>query len=179
MLLNQLTWHNMFGMKIKPGARNKKVFMQIDGLKNATTRAIRYGMKTVGAMLVRDTVAVINEQPKHGRSYMVKVGRGGRELKSGRLHVASAPGEAPAVITGTLRKSINFTVIGSDKMKFGVDLDRGNADYGKWLEYKNIVSMSGKGSKNIAPRPFISASYKKNKDYIPTIFKNCLAKEYK
>jgi hypothetical protein len=168
----------MFGMKLKPGTRNKRVFLQIEGLKNATTRAIRTGFYTIGKKLVADTKNEINKTPKSGRIYRIYKGVKGR-LKQSRIHIASASGEAPAVITGTLRKSINFTVFGANSMKFGVDLDRGAADYGKWLEYKNIVTMSGKGSKNIAPRPFISASYKKNKQQLVTIFKNALAKEYK
>jgi hypothetical protein len=165
-------------IRIIPSPRNHQVILQVQGLKDGTKRAIRNTLWLAGKKLVADTKTEINKKPKHGRVYYTGVGIGGTALKKGiRKHIASAPGEAPAVITGTLRKSINFTVHGSSEMEFGVDLSRGDAYYGRYLEYFNLITMSGRGSKNIAPRPFISAAYKMNKNYIQNMFNVMFTRE--
>lgn len=165
-------------MQIKENSNNAKVFMQIKDLNNLQSRAIRQGFYDVGKVLVKDAVAFINDKPKTGRTYMVRIGKGGKLLKNRRKHIASAAGESPAVITGKLRDSVNFLVHGDTKLEFGVD-DKFGVKYGKFLEYSDLISMTGKGSKNIEPRPFISKSYKKNEQQIVTIFTNSLEKNLK
>jgi len=158
-------------MKIYPNRDAEKLSMRLVGMSLVPKRAARKAFYDIGKDLVKTAVALIDKKPKHGRVYRLTIGLGGRRRPLYN-HFASAPGEAPAVITGELRESVNFTVHGSNKLQFGVDLTRGNAPYGKFLEYANLISMTGWGSKNIAPRPFISASYEQNKKQFPIRFHN-------
>lgn len=158
-------------MKIYPNREAEQITRKFAGLSIVPQKAIRHAFYDLGKELVKDAVKLINTKPKHGRTYRKSIGIGGRR-RAPYNHVASAPGEAPAVITGELRKSVNFTVHGSNQMQFGVDLTKGNAPYGMFLEYANMLSMSGWGSMNIAPRPFISESYYRNRRKFPIRFNN-------
>jgi hypothetical protein len=157
---------------IHRNANVSKVKLKLKNLSTLTRTAIRKTFYDVGKTLVADAKREIDTQPKHGRIYKKYFGVKGR-LKRPRLHVASAPGEAPAVITGNLRKSIDFTV-GNMSMTFGVDTTRFKVKYGKYLEYGDLLTFSGQGSPNIKPRPFISASYRKNAENIHRKFINAI-----
>lgn len=158
-------------MKIYPNREAEQLSIRLVGISLVPKRAVRKAFYDIGKDLVKTAVALIDKKPKHGRTYRLTRGLGGRRRPLYN-HVASAPGEAPAVITGELRESINFTVHGSKDLQFGVDLTRGDAPYGKFLEYANLISMTGWGSANIAPRPFISESYYQNKRQFPIRFHN-------
>lgn len=158
---------------IKKSANLANIKLKIKNLDNIEKQTIRKTFYEIGKDLVADTKEIINKTPKTGKMYRRYYGQKGA-LKRPSYYTASAPGESPAVVTGKLRKSINFTVSGNYEMKFGVDLDRANADYGKYLEYRNLIAMTGRGSKNIAPRPFISAAYIKNKNKIEQRFSTAI-----
>jgi hypothetical protein len=150
---------------IGKSSNNAMVIQKIKNLDKLALRSIRQTMYENGKDLAKDARDLINLKPKHGLLYRIVKGAGSKKLKRKKDYRASAPGEAPGVITGKLRKSINFTVSGTTQLEFGVDTRSryGGAEYGKYLEYANLLSFSGQGSKNIKPRPFISASWKKNK----------------
>lgn len=150
-----------------------RIELKIKNLANAEKQAIRKTFYEVGKDLVADTKTEINKQPKSGKRYLKRYGQKGL-MKRPQYYTASAPGEAPAVVTGKLRKSINFTVNGFNEMAFGVDLKYGDAPYGKYLEYGDLVSMTGQGCEKIKPRPFISAAYKKNVNKIQQKFSNAI-----
>lgn len=163
----------------KESSNNAKVTQQINNLNALTQRGIRRALYENGKDLADDARKFINTKPKHGKIYKLSHGVKGKELTRLKKHTASAPGEAPAVITGLLRKSINFTVSGVNQLEFGVDMRKryGGADYGKYLEFADLIFMTGQGSKNIKPRPFISASYKKNKVKMMQRFSNSINQE--
>lgn len=169
---------------LNKNANAERIRLGIKNLSTLTTTGIRRAFYDIGKDLVKDAKDLINKQPKSGRVYRKYTGVQG-PLRSSQNYTASAAGEAPAVVTGVLRKSINFQVSGSIQMAFGIDLSRGGvlpnkgqeATYGKYLEYGNLISMSGKGSKNIEPRPFISASYQKNKRKVMQKFVEAINKE--
>ena len=92
------------------------------------------GFSRSGKILVKESRTLI-DKPKSGRLYRVK--RGARIIN----HRASAPGEAPAKLTGNLRSSIDYRVNGSSELNFGTNLK-----YGLWLE---------RGTKRIKPRPYL------------------------
>lgn len=165
---------SMFGIKVN-GVNNLQ--MTFKKFSKATPQVIRREFYAIGKDLVKDMKGYIGEG-KSGRTYMTKKGVS-KFKKSGvtasilnksRAHVASAPGEAPANWTGRLRESLNFEVVGATEqsLRFGVDEKRvrGGCPYAKYLEYKDLVGMTGNGSKRIAPRPFVSRAFKENKNKI-------------
>lgn len=83
-----------------------------------------------GKRLVRLTKEDM-EAPKSGKTYVYM----------GRSVTASAPGEAPAVRSGNLLKSVRFKIEGSD-MEFGAG--NNTIDYAKFLEL---------GTRKIEARP--------------------------
>jgi len=159
-------------MSITAIGRTNQVMLQINGLQDMQTKAIRRSLYDIGKILRSDTVRFINEKPKHGVVYRIRKSVGGKGLKRIKDYTASAPGEAPGVITGKERGSIGFEVHGSDELEFGARGGQDGVDYAKYLEYGNMISMSGQGSKNIKPRPHISRAYAERKNYIKTRFEN-------
>lgn len=108
-------------------------------MKNGYRRAFY----DIGKQLTAYTRDIIKKGPKTGRLYYIA----GRK----RRHRASAAGEAPANLTGRLRKGVGFNVSGWDQMEFG---DR--VYYGKFLE---------EGTKKMKPRPHLSKSVNYNEPY--------------
>lgn len=179
ILQNLLIGHNL--VMIEYPKNNLRIIEKIEKLDTLVYRGIRKTLYDSGKDLAQDARNLINMKPKHGKLYRVSKGIGGKKLKRKKNYRASAPGEAPGVITGKLRKSINFTVTGVNQLEFGVDTRSryGGATYGKFLEYANLLTFSGQGSKNIKPRPFISASWKKNKVKIMQRFDQAIKQEIK
>jgi HK97 gp10 family phage protein len=79
--------------------------------------------------------------PKSGRAY-----RRGRRA----IHVASAPGEAPAIDTGNLAGSINFGMQSPTMAEVTV-----NAEYAAYLEFGTI---------RMAARPYVEPALEKVRD---------------
>jgi len=77
----------------------------LDGLGEAMLHEIRGEAEdTVLAVVIffSGEIKTTLSGGRHGRSYVVS--------RTGRLHVASAPGEAPASLTGNLRNSIGYSL---------------------------------------------------------------------
>jgi len=117
--------------------RNKRVFTDISNILGNTRRSIRQGFFKLGHDLKRTASKEILRKPKSGRTYFIRT-------RSGRLrrHVASAPGETHANITGAVRRSIGFQIHGSLSMDFGYGVKpntrgpgRVALDRGEWLEF--------------------------------------------
>lgn len=153
---------------IKIDENNRKVFFN---LKNATVeqkKGIRLAFFDIGNHLIKDAQAAILAKPKHGRTYLVKL-RG-----EWRLHVASAPYEAPAEFTGALRKAHTLKVSGSNKMIFGVvssteGTTRGVL-YGRDLEL-------GNSRKHLEPRAWLISTIKKNEKNMQKLFETKIKQE--
>jgi hypothetical protein len=71
--------------------------------------------------------------PKHGKVYQ----------KPGRVHQASAPGEAPAIDLGNLINSLNVEIVSDLTARVTV-----GAEYGSPLEFGTVDGR-------VAPRPFL------------------------
>jgi len=154
---------------------NNRAKLSIKNLNDATSKSIRRAFYDLGKDLTKEAKNLIDSKPKSGRTYIKRIGTKGQRLKKGISYIASAAGEAPAVVSGTLKRSLNFNVVGDKKLQVGIDLHYGAATYAKYLEYKNIISMTGRGSQKIAPRPFLSAAYNNKK----AIFKDYFIKNLK
>lgn len=124
--------------------RSNEVIIQnlIDSPENAA-RGVRRGFHRFGKELVDRNRKLIRKGPKTGKLYRIP----GRK----RRHRASAPGEAPANLTGDLARSIGYEILSSgSEMAYGSRSEKdskGGVPYGAWLDG---------GTKRIKPRPHVS-----------------------
>lgn len=140
-------------------ASTKATINRIKNLNNIFRDGIRKGLQQSG-MDIAGKSSRVNDglikqdmnSPKSGRAYNVSVGKSGRKLKRSRVHIASAAGEAPAVISGKLRKSVYFLVQGSDQLRIGA-----NTPYARFLE---------DGTKKMAARPYLKKNIDKSRQNI-------------
>lgn len=146
-------------ISISAGAKNKVTLSKINNLLTDLQAGIRKGLQQSGVDIAGKAGATNDglikqdmNSPKHGRTYEVSRGRGGRALKRVRTHIASAAGEAPAVITGKLRQSVYFKVQGSNQLRIGAD-----TPYAGFLE---------KGTSKMAPRPYLKNNIDKSRQNI-------------
>lgn len=117
-------------IKVKAGSDNEKTMKFLYELPVDLTKAIRQGFYTSGKQLVADLNKDM-KAPKSGRTYKVYRGVSGK-LKKPKLHVASAPRETPAIITGKFRKSVDFAVRGNRTLEFGAN--ESAPEYAEFLE---------------------------------------------
>lgn len=118
----------------------------IDAHDKKIQGAIRKANYQIGKTMVQEARESINTGEKSGRIYTVYIN--GKK----RVHQASAPGQAPAKLTGTLssktKKNIDFIVKGWRYLIFGTKLL-----YGKYLE---------EGTSKMAPRPYLITQVNKH-----------------
>lgn len=117
-------------IKVKAGSDNEKTMKFLYELPVDLTKAIRQGFYTSGKQLVADLNKDM-KAPKSGRTYKVYRGVSGK-LNKPKLHVASAPSETPAIITGKFRKSVDFAVRGNRTLEFGAN--ESAPEYAEFLE---------------------------------------------
>ena len=141
-------------IEIKPDAFNAVVVNQIRMSPTATRRGIRKAFYFSGKALVRTARTEIRRPGRSGRKYRTNIGKNGRPLKSSRIHQASARGEFPANLSGTLQRSTDFFVRGSSEMYFG-----SKAEYAPFLELEKYLY-----------RPFLEPSIKLNEKNIENYF---------
>lgn len=128
--------------------QTKYALMKIKNLQFVTAQGVRRALYLAGKDMVKTSRAMMME-PKSGKPILVRMGRTGK-LKNSRLHIQSAPGEAPAIITGTLKKSVDFNVVGTNKIEFGA---KDSVSYGGFLE---------DGTSKMEKRPYLKPSIEKN-----------------
>ena len=98
---------------------------------------LRKALFQMGRESVRHARGLITDKKKTGRIYLI----------NGKKHQASAPGEAPANLSGSLRRSVKYVVRGYLEAEFGDKIF-----YGKYLEEG---TTNKDGSTRIAPRPHL------------------------
>lgn len=130
-----------FNAQFIEGRRNELIFKLLTDTNANIRRSIRQAFFELGRDLKATANKEILRKPKGGRTYFIRA-PGGRR----RRHVASAPGETHANMTGAARRSIGWQVNGSDSLTFGYGVDpRGPApDYAEFLEF---------GTSKMAARP--------------------------
>lgn len=117
------------GFKLKP--TDRRVIKKLIGLDNLTKQGIRQGMFDSGHGLIKSASTEILRKPKSGHTYIIR-DKSGRK----RRHVASAPGETHANLTGAARKSLSFQLKGVKSFEFGygVSVGKNAPDYVEKLE---------------------------------------------
>jgi hypothetical protein len=152
-------------VEIISDSKNREILLKVKHLALLEQKGIRHAFYNIGKSLVKESKALINKKPKSGRTYWIR--KGNRRVR----HRASAAGEAPAVITGNLRGSVDFKVNGSESLTFGSrrNISTVKSGIGEGFSFKgrrlqNIMypKFLELGTSRIAPRPFLSSSIKNN-----------------
>lgn len=145
---------------IKIDSASKKVLVKIGRIDKSLNTQLRNSWYQSGKLLKATASRNILKKPKSGKTYVLR-DRAGRR----RRHVASAPGESWANLSGTARKGLFFKVVSAKKMKFG------NKDvyYARFLE---------DGTKKMDARPAHLISIKQNKKNIFRILRKNTRKAF-
>jgi len=122
-------------IEMKSNRGNAKTFNDINKAVANTNKSINTALYKVGNELVHHARKLMDEK-KSGRIYKIK----------GRFHQSSKAGEAPANLSGDLRRSIDYVVHGNNDMTFGYRSQPGKDPYGRYLEF---------GTNTISKRPNI------------------------
>jgi len=118
--------------------QNRKVLGRLLKLELMTKRKIRHALFEVGQEHVKEIRASMAEK-KSGRVYKI----------NGASHIASAPGEAPAIRTMDLQRSVYYKVHGWNQLEIGA-----KEAYARYLE---LGTFRG-GIPLMEPRQFILPS---------------------
>lgn len=102
-----------------------------------------------GALVIQKRARIAMAQPKSGMSYS----------RGGRAHVASAPGEAPAIDTGNLTNSLQVKRLSATQQS-AESACFTNAEYAAMLEY---------GTRRMAGRPFLRPAMDEGKAEIEAV----------
>ena len=125
---------------------SKRTVQRISGLKKLTRSGVDHAAFVSGRGLVKTTSREILKRPKGGRTYIRRDSAGRR-----RKHVASAPGQTHANMTGTLRKSLGFKV-NPKQLEFGYGVQANQAPtYARAVEF---------GTRRMAARPSLQNGIK-------------------
>lgn len=139
------------GFRVK--LEGKRAFASIKNLDRLTKAGTRSAFFESGKLLQQSARRLITDPPKTGRVYRI----------NGKRHQASAPGEAPANLTGMLQRSIGYKTQGAARMEFGA-----RAKYGGFLE---------DGTRKMKARPYLlPAIYKEQKNML-SIFERRIKQE--
>lgn len=99
---------------------------RVQAIDRDFVRGVRQAWFKIGGILLKQVRQDINHKPKSGRLYRLRKG------KRWVNHRASAPGETPANLSGTYRRSMGFQIQGWRRMEFGSR--SGTAPYARFLE---------------------------------------------
>lgn len=118
-----------------------KVFIDLGEHDRRYRRGIREALYDIGEIVSGEIRRSILIGPKTGRLY---------RRPGGRIHRASAPGEAPATDTGALIASVDFEVHSWARMEVG-----DKEPYGRHLELGARRTLPAGGTVRIEPRPHV------------------------
>lgn len=130
--------------KIIPSPNNQKVFKHLGHMAQHYRSGVHEAYIVIGEYLKR-TNRKDFAATKHGRLYNIKVR--GKMIR----HRASAPGEPPAKLTGSLEKTIKTKTSGFTEMSYSAG--GGRVNYAGFLE---------DGTRKMAPRPYLIKSIRDN-----------------
>lgn len=147
----------------------------LDGMGEEAMREIRPEAERVvlqASLVLEGTIKRTLTGKRSGRTYKVS--------RTGRLHVASAPGEAPAVQFGDLRRSVGHSDPEWEGWTVGCEVGpglgqapgAGRADPGEG--YARRLEWGGTDSRGtyIAPRPYMEPSAQKAEQPMDVIFRS-------
>ena len=132
---------------------NFQAFSLPDKLGKIAPQKVKHALFLICKNTQKEAIAD-TKTPKAGKVYFYN--KNGRRIR----HIASAPGESHANLTGALNKEMNFTVRSPKEALFGYS---NNSKYGKFLEF---------GTSKMSPRPTLKNAMKKEADKNRAILAN-------
>jgi len=117
--------------------RKNTAFMVINKSMINNKEGVRRGLVEVGPEIRKEVKRLITSPPKTGRVYTIR----------GKPHQASAPGEAPANLTGALAASVSSRVKGSTRLTIG--------DLASKAPHGGVMEFGTKDGTRILPRPHL------------------------
>ena len=99
---------------------NKRSFDSSENIAANTKFGIEKAFYFIGKDLTGEFNRQVLAKNKTGQLYIIRRG------KTRRRHIASAPGETPANISGKYRKAIGFKVDGANQLIFGNSAEHAN-----------------------------------------------------
>jgi len=148
--------------------RNDRTHKIINTITPRMQKSIREAWFGLGRDLNKEANKEIKRKPKAGRVYFIRV-RGTRR----RRHVASAPGESHANLSGRLRRSISWKVHGHDKMDFGYGFSTTASN-----RAPNYDIFVEDGTPNMDPRPSIENAVRKIQRTTSDHFQKAMLKQF-
>lgn len=136
--------------------KNRKVFLSLQNTDKLTKQGITQAFHLIGQSLIKTAKkGILDKKKKTGKVY--RVARNSRVRK----HQASATGEYPASITGSLWRSLGYEGANSgNRLEFGAGGRSGKlGKNGKLVDYAKYLE---KGTKNMGSRPFLQKSFQAN-----------------
>lgn len=113
-------------MSLRLSTGSALVVARINRIDRDFVRGVRRAWFRSGDLLVRQIRRDILHKPKTGNLYRIKRGR--RVIN----HIASAPGETAANLSGVYRRSMGYQIYGWRRLEFGSR--SGSAPYARYLE---------------------------------------------
>lgn len=147
-------------MTIRMTPKSNQVAIKLGKLDITTKAALKNAWFDIGKDLKSTAQKLILEPPKTGKIYKVMIN--GVRIR----HQASAPGQAPANMSGKLEKTVDYTVNSSTEMRFGAG--GGSVNYAGFLE---------NGRRRMQKRPYLIKSINENTAKIVTHIQDNIKKE--
>jgi HK97 gp10 family phage protein len=146
---------------IEQDKQNFKIYEHLDHITDQFKEGIHEAYIEISKYL-KDTVKKSFRDEKSGRIYSIRV--------NGRIipHQASAPGEAPAILTGKLDRSIETKTSGYTDLRFSAG--GGDVNYAGYLE---------EGTSKMEPRPYMRPAVDKNEGVTVNSFYRNIGKRLK
>lgn len=142
---------------IKEDKNCSRIYLSIENFSKLTRVAVDKAFYQLGKMLKKTAKESILKKPKHGKVYFHR-DKLGRRIK----HVASAPGEPPANMTGNLHRNL-FWEVKPKRLIFG-----NKADYGAYLEL---------GTRKMKRRTYLLTAIRANRNKMTQLFDMALKKK--
>jgi len=127
--------------------KSKRVINKLLRAETETNKRLHDALCEIGSENVRHAKALMAEK-KSGIVYNLK----------GRLHRASAPGEAPAIKSGRMQRNMYYKVSGHTELRFGSKVPH--------LRYTEL------GTKFMAPRPLLIMTAEDRQGIVYNTLKN-------
>ena len=157
-------------IKVSFSPGSVKIMKHFASIAKDTKEGIRRANYLIGKELEKNSKLRILKGKKTGRLYL-------RRQPSGRIvrHRASAPGEAPANFTGSLRASVSFIVKGQ-QLIFGAGgtVLKGRKK-GKFVNYARELEL-GNRARKLAARPYLIAAIKDEEKIVRNFYKQYIKK---